>query len=215
MSEALQGEIHELTVHGRLEGQQALNVMFFQATTTSDTIETQLLRAMIICLTTTLIPGLGSNYTLEKVASKRVYPTLGPIIELAPLGTDDVTGESAGDTLPSFVSALISIQTTRGGRSGRGRMFIPGIPEGSTSGSSILTESPAWGAIVAYVACVAAQFLKSVDLPANDQWNLGVLSRKLGNDKPPYLLAQFAPATSLIPKRLLSTTRSRKVGHGG
>lgn len=207
-------EVWEVVLEGRLHEQQCLNVMYFHSGLGSDDVETRLLRALIICVLTNLIPGLSSDYVFVGAKGKRVAPTLGPVIEMSPLQTDDVVGNTAGDSLPSVISALISIHTTRGGRSGRGRIFLAGIPEAGTIGSNLNIEGVSWPAILNFIACIAAQFFQVGDPPQVNQWQFGVMSRKIGGAKPPFLEAGFAPATRLVAKQLLATTRSRKVGRG-
>jgi hypothetical protein len=209
------GDIFEVVQHARQEGQEVLNVMYFRCATAVDDIEVRLLRALIICLTTQLVPTMGSNYQFVKMSCKRVTPTLGPIIEVGPEAGDNLQGDAEGDTLPSHCSICVNIHTTRGGRSGRGRMFLAGIPEGASSGSFIETTNPHWAAILAYLACVASQFVKpTVDVGSNII-QLGVMSRKLAAvNKPPFPAGAFAPATKLVPRNQIGSSNSRKVGKG-
>lgn len=211
---AAQGEIHEVVLKMRQESQTVLNVLHFRCDNAVDDMETRLLLALLVCLTTILRPVQGSNWQVVGAQGKRVYPDLGPIYEHAPPDPAEVQGEAVGDTMPTFVSVVVNIHSIRGGRSGRGRMFLSGIPEGATQGSAIPTTNPYWTAIINYLACVAGSFINGDELPGANQISLGVLSRKLGNPKPPYLAQQFARATKLVPNNLLKTTNSRKIGHG-
>lgn len=208
------GEIYEVVQHQRQEGQEVLNVMYFRCVTAVDDLEVRLLRALIICLTTLLRPTMGSNWQFVKMSCKRVTPDLGPVFELGPEPTDQLQGAAEGDTLPTHDSICVNIHTTRGGRSGRGRMFLAGIPEGATSGSAIETSNPHWTAILNYLACVAAAFVHPTLDTGSNIIQLGVMSRKIGGVKAPFLGTGFAPATRLIPRNLIGTTNSRKVGRG-
>lgn len=211
---AAEGEVYQVVLQGRQEGQEVMNVIHFQTPTGSSDVELHLLRALIICLLSNLRPAMNSYYKFERAIGKRVSPTLGPPIEMLPQEGEVVQGQSAGDGLPTFVSGLVSIRGERGGREGLGRMFLPGVPEASTSGSFIVEESPYWNAILAYVTCVIAEFMKAVGPGSANQWNIGVMSRKIGGEKPPYNAAGFSRAIALTPRLLLATTRSRKVGRG-
>ena len=209
------GEIYEVITHQRQEGQEVLNVNYYRCATAVDDLEVRLLRALIVCLTTILRPTQGSNWQLVKMSAKRVTPDLGPIFELAPVSTDDVQGDSEGDTLPAHCSLCVNIHTTRGGRSGRGRMFLAGIPEGATSGSYIETTNPHWTSILNYLACVAAAFVHPTIDTGSNIIQLGVMSRKLaGVSKPPFVASAFAPATRLVPRNIVGSSNSRKVGKG-
>lgn len=211
---AAAGELHEVVLKQRQEGQTVLNVLYFRCDTAVDDMETRLLVALLTCLATVLRPGQGSNWQIVGAQGKRVYPDLGPIYEALPPDPLEVQGEAAGDTLPTYCSVVVNIHTTRGGRSGRGRMFLAGIPEGASQGSHIETTNPYWTIILNYLACVAATFLNAADELGENRISLGVLSRKLGNPKPPFTAAQWARATKLVPNNLLKTTNSRKIGHG-
>lgn len=208
------GEIHEVVLKMRQESQQVLNVLHFRCDNSVDDMETRLLLALLVCLSTILRPVAASTWQIVGAQGKRVYPDVGPIYEMAPPDPDEVQGEALGDALPSFCSIVVNIHSIRGGRSGRGRMFIPGIPEGASQGSAVPTTNPYWTAIINYLACVAGSFINGDDLPGANQISLGVLSRRLGNLKPPYTATQFARATKLIPNNLIKTTNSRKIGHG-
>lgn len=206
-----QGEVWQLRFEGRQEGQQVINVMHFRAETASDDVQTRLFAAVLTCFITVLLPKLSSQYTFERLIGKRVTPDVGPDVILL----DETSVLAAGNAaaLPTYASACISIRTTRGGRSGRGRMFIGGIPEAATTNSSFDPTSEYWLALVAFVACIGTKFLVP-DVPGLNQWSFGVMSRKLGGVKPPFAANGYAPYTSMEPKGLLATTRSRKVGHG-
>jgi hypothetical protein len=215
------GEIHEVVIKMRQESQQVLNVLFFRCDSAVDDMELRLLTALLTCLAGQLRPVAASTWQIVGAQGKRVYPDLGPVYEVGPPDPLAVQGESEGDALPSFCSIVVNIHSTRGGRSGRGRMFIPGIPEGASQGSSIPTTNPYWAAILAYLACVAAAFVRTGSELGTNRIALGVLSRKLGGvdaqgklRKPPYDAAQWARATRLVPNNLIKTTNSRKIGHG-
>jgi|SRR5215213_1292092 len=210
---AAAGDIWQVLVQGAIEEQQCENVLFFRAQDVDPDPLAGLIADLVECFLTGLVPALSATYTFERIIARRIYPDIGPdVIYTAPGGTD-VTGDAAGDAEPSFVSALISLQTTRGGRSGRGRMFIAGIAEGDTTASRINSEGALWAALLAFCVCMLGKFITK-DIPGAGDWEWGVFSRKLGNKKAPFLAVGFAPIIAATPKQLLATTRSRKIGHG-
>src|SRR5215208_994768 len=117
----LENTLHQVTVHMRQQQQEVLHVWAFFLDTAVDDLETRLLRALLECYLTTLLPASGSLLTIERVSGMMVGPTLGPIYEIAPEETDVVIGAATGDTLPTHDSVSISIHSTRAGKSGRGR----------------------------------------------------------------------------------------------
>jgi hypothetical protein len=208
----LTGEIVQVLVQGTIEEQQCENVWYFRAQAVDPDMLIHLLTSIAQCLVA-LLPVLGSTYRLDRIKGKVVSPAVGAEEEWVPAPTDAVEGAHAGDTLPSYASALISLYTTRGGRSGRGRIYIAGVPEGETTASFINREGSLWPALIAFAACMLDKF-KSRDVPAAGDYDWGVMSRKIGGAKPPFIAGGYAQITRVVPKDALATTRSRKVGRG-
>jgi hypothetical protein len=206
------GDIVQVLIQGTIEGQECENVLYFRAQAADPDFLTHLLMAIAQCWVA-LVPLLSGTYTFERIKGKVVSPALGPEEEYIPPAGTAVQGDAAGDSEPSFVSALLSLHTTRGGRSGRGRMFLAGVPEGDTVGSLLNPETPLWPALIAFAACMLDKF-KPRDVPVAGNYDWGVMSRKIGGVKPPFLSAGYAPITRVVPKRELATTRSRKLGRG-
>lgn len=208
-------DLYQLRFDGHIEEQECKNVLHFMCVSSAgdDDVALHLVAVVLACFVTHVLPVLAPTYALDGITWKKVGPTLGPENFLA--GPSSNQGASTADALPSFNSALVSIRTTRGGRSGRGRMFIAGIPEDQTTASRINVEGPFWAALTAFVACVVSAFTGLADpMPAVNKWQFGIYSRKLGGSTFPYAITGFAPATNMIPKNLIATTRSRKIGHG-
>lgn len=206
------GEIVQVLVQGTIEEQQCENVWYFRAQAGDPDMLANLLADIAACLLG-LIPILSTTYRLDRIKGKVVSPAVGPEEEYIPAPGATAQGASAGDSEPSFVSALISLYTTRGGRSGRGRIYFAGVPEGETVGSFLNRETPLWAALAAFVACMLDKF-KNRDVPAAGDYDWGVMSRKVGGLKPPFLPAGYAQIVRAVPRDALATTRSRKVGRG-
>lgn len=215
MTAAAVGDIYQVLLQGTIENQQCENVLYFRCNVATDDVEGDLIRAIVHCFLTHLVPVMGSTYKFVRALGKRVTPDVGPDVEGGAVGAEVTIGGAEGDAEPSFVSALVSIQTERGGRSGKGRMFIPGVPEEATTASFINPGAAFWLGLVAYVACVVEAFTHVEPFAPVQHWSIGVMSRKIGGVKPPFNALGFSPATKLTPKALLATTRSRKIGHGG
>lgn len=210
---AVQNDCYQVRIEGRISGQLTNNVLHFRYLSgASDTdVLLHLIQVLLDCFTTHLLPVLSSSWNLERIVWKRVSPTLGPEIITVPPG--DATGEGAVSALPAFCSALISIRTNEGGRSKRGRMFLPGLPENQTTNDTIDPVGPLWAGLLAFAACVILNFVPGDPVGAN-QWGLSVYSRKIGGDVFPYGLNGFTQVRELIPVSFIASTRSRKVGRG-
>lgn len=212
--------IHEVVVHMRQQQQEVLNVWQFFLDTPVDDLETRLLRALLECYLTVLIPASGSLLSVERVTGMQVGPTLGPLYEITPEETDIVIGGVATDTLPTHDSLSCGIHSTRPGRSGRGRKQLPGVPEAATIGSTIITGGAYWAAVLAFLACVAEKFIHGAELSGPNTISLGVLAKTLkpadadGKRKAPWPIDTFAHATRLTALPKVGTTNSRKVGRG-
>lgn len=207
-------EIYQVVIHGRQEEQEVLNIWHFRCLFTDNDVTLHLLTVVMNCIITALLPGLSQQYKLERVTGARVSPTLGPELEVTPPPEGLVQGAVATDSLPTFNACVVSIRTVGAGRTGRGRMYLAGIPEASSTASFLSPESPYWAAVAAFVACFLTNFENSGSFEPPNKWQFGVMSRKLGGAKPPFLLAGFHDMTGLVPKQLIATMRSRKVGHG-
>lgn len=204
-------DLFQVRVKGFQEGQETNNVLHFLCTTASSDVELHLIKVLIECFVTHLLPAWSHNWTLDTVVWKRVSPTLSPDFVTVP--DTAALGALTTDSLPTFNAALCSIRTAQGGRSKRGRMFLAGIPESATIGSRFDLTNATWLAIVAFLACVATKFIDNEPV-GSDQFKLGIYSRKIGGSTFPYNLTGFTPAISIDSVALVATMRSRKVGHG-
>jgi hypothetical protein len=206
------GEVVQLLIQGTIEEQQCENVWYFRAQAPDPDVLLHLIADVVACLLP-LIPHLASTYRLDRIKAKIVSPAVGLEEEWEPAAADTNEGEAAGDARSSHDAALISLKTTRPGRSGRGRSFMAGVPESDTVGSQINTESALWVALVAFAACMVGKFHPR-DVPVAGNYEWGVMSRKIGGVKPPFTAAGFAPIVRAVPVKYLATQRSRKIGHG-
>jgi hypothetical protein len=205
------GDKFQVRVVGRMEGQQTNNVLHFTAANSIDDVELRLILALAECFITHLIPVSTSAHVWEKIIWKQVSPVLGIEHETVPAGF--AAGAGSAVALPSYCSAVISIRTILGGRSRRGRMYIPGIPETANTISAFDTGNAYWTALVAFAACLATKFIGG-DPPAVNTFQLNVYSRKIGGSTFPYGAPGFVAAKTILPVQQLGTTRSRKVGRG-
>jgi hypothetical protein len=205
------GDRYQVRIVGVMEGQQTNNILYFGSVNGDTDVEVHLILVLAACFVTHLIPVMSSVWTLQELRWKRVYPTLGTENITVPPGT--LVGGAAATALPSFCSAVVSIRTALGGRSKRGRMYIPGIPESATIVSAFDTGNAFWTAFVAFLACIATNFVQTGP-PGANAWQQEIYSRKIGGSTFPLGLSGFESVKTLKPVQQLGTTRSRKVGVG-
>lgn len=206
------GDCYQVRLIGLIEGQQTQNVLHFICVGADTDVLTHLIQVLVDCFQTHLIPVLSSAWELTEIRFKRVSPTLGP--ETIVVANVAATGGGNAAALPSYCSAVFSERTIRGGKSGRGRMYLPGIPEDQTIGSRFDKDGAMWAALLAFAACVVINFVHLDPAGASNAWDLAVYSRKIGGSTFPYGGAGFAAVREFVPSEFLGTTRSRKVGRG-
>lgn len=205
-------DIYQVRVRGHIEGQETNNLFYFSANTATTDVELHLILVLLACFVTELLPVLSNKFTLQDAVWKKIYPTLGVENVTIPPGT--LTGGVSSDSVPSFVSAVTSIRTAQGGRSRRGRFYLAGVPESATIASVLDTGSAFWTGFVAFLACLASNFIIG-DPPAANSFSGLIYSRKLsGTHFPISSTVGFTPITSWKPVQALGTTRSRKIGRG-
>jgi len=198
---------------GRIHGQTTINVLHFatndqiQDEPALDTLLLQLAQNLLECAIETLLPAVTADWALVQCDAKRIYPQPSdPIIATAP-------GNSFGQlsaASASFESTLLNLRTGGGGKSGRGRMFLP--PAGEDHSNESLVDGNTLVLIAAFATCLAGKFLGQNPSTA---WRLGVLSQKInkqaiggGFDN------AFRVVTSLNPKADIAVMRSRRIGRG-
>ena len=202
----------QVAIRGRQDGQRTINVFDFVCVGASSDVELHLILVLINCFITNLLPVLSSSWTLEDVVWRQTGPTLGLENVTVPEGAGP--GGGAAQALPSMVAAVISKHTLLAGRSGRGRTFIPGIPEAATTNSNLDTGHAFWAGLLAFAACVIGAFVHVDPAGGTDLFDLAVYSRKIGGSAFPFGGSGFHAVRSYVPTALLATMRSRKVGRG-
>jgi hypothetical protein len=106
-----------------------------------------------------------------------------------------VTGLTAGSALPPNCAYLVRKLTDLGGRRARGRMFIPGVPEGTVGANGVLTGA---GLTAVNTAVLA--------LLTNLEGNAAVEGLVLFHDTAPFTPT---PITSLEAQSKIATQRRR------
>lgn len=197
---------------GQIHGQETVNVLHFATNTvindqgSLDTLLLALAQALLDCTVQFLLPAVTSDWRVVQCDAKRIFPAVSDPI-LATAVPENVGQLSA--TSVSFASSLVNVRTGQGGRSGRGRIFLPPAGEAQIANSAI--DGPTLALIAAFAACVATKFMGAN--PTTD-WHLGVLSRKKLTAVGGTFDNAFQIATSLNPVSNAAIMSSRKVGKG-
>jgi hypothetical protein len=193
---SVDGQVYQVRIKWLLHGQQCLNVLNFLNRGSQDLI-TGLVQPILDCITTHLIPVLSHDITLEGADVRNITGSVAQE-ETVSLTSGNVGDESV-DSLPSTNTAVVRLKTTHPGKTGRGRMALPGIPEDKQSLSAL---DPVFvTAAVAFLACMAAAYINSDPL-ATPFFHWSVWSRKD---------TQAYPITSTSVNNIVGSMRSRKV----
>lgn len=193
---SIDGHAYEARVHWRLHNQDMFNVMHFVSAGSSDLLN-DLLIPLLTCFTDHLIPVLSNECELIDADVKDLTDPTQNQYSTTP--ADLGVGTEAVNSLPGFNTAVIKLRTSHGGKSGRGRLSLSGIPEDRAALGSI--DATFLAAAAAFIACVVAKFIAG-DPPAAVRFDWAVRSRKLN---------QYFPVTQAVAKSLIGTMRSRKI----
>jgi hypothetical protein len=194
--------IVQTTIEGRVDGQLTVNDLFWFATgaITSSTIAS-LVNILASWVVGSYAPLLSRDWTASRIRGFDLSTPIGAQNEIGVIATGGVDVEAA----PNNVAACVSIRTAQRGRSGRGRNFVPAIPN---SIITLNTLDPAWmtDMLNAYNGLVGAG-----SFVAGYEWV--VLSRVTGGV--PRASGIGIPVTQAVfVGNSVRSMRSREIGHG-
>lgn len=197
---------------GELHGQTTVNVFHFGTNEVVndqgalDELLLQLVQALADCVVETLLPAVTSDWRFVKCDGHIIYPAPSDPLEASGL-PEHVGTRSA--TSHSVSSSLLRIKSGQGGRSGKGRVFLP--PPGEAEIAASVIDGPTLVLLAAFAACMATKFMG----PDKETfWTLGVLSKKISSQAGVGFDGGFFQATSLSPVADLSYLGSRRKGRG-
>lgn len=197
---------------GQLHGQETVNVLHFATNTvvndpaSLDALLLALAQALADCVVDTLLPAVTSDWRFVQCDAKRIYPAVSDPILVT--GVPGNVGQLSATSV-SVVASLVNLRTGQGGKSGRGRVFLPPPGEGQIADSVI--DGPTLILLADFLTCVGTKFLGAA--PTSD-WHLGVLSRKKLTALGGSFDNAFQLVSSLNPVALTAVMSSRKVGRG-
>lgn len=160
------------------------------------------------------IQGFASDdWRAKTVLGVSLIPRPGVLVEVR---IAEGTGAQSDDSLPSFCAGLLSLRTGVGGRSGKGRLYIPGVSE------NISSESRLEGNYLSILNNIGTILLTRYGSSGTAFIaRFGLFSRKLGVTRslgPPvslvYNMAGFMPVTTIIARPEVVTQRKRMLLRG-
>jgi hypothetical protein len=199
--------IVQVVIKGRIHNQETNNVLHF-GTNTVNPAYLQLLLDIIDCLRVNRAM-FADAFTVEKLTARELFPV--PLDELESTPNPALVG-SGLPALPTFNAVLISLSTGLGGRSNRGRLFMPGVVANDTALSKITaTGLPKWQA---FVTCMIGKFVGAEADVDSKPFNWGVLSRKKSGVNYATADVAFSRIKTAQVKDVIATMHSRKLGVG-
>ena len=203
-------DIFRLRVYQRFQTAQVVNVMHFledYAAVAGGALG--LANDFVTNMRVTLTGRTVNACLFEYVEVQKIVPFEGgPEIVNFPTNTMGTVG---GFCASATLCEILTIYSQRGGRRGRGRLYLPGS---DTYGST--TVNGAWqtsqtARTQAFANALATRYVFAPGLGA---YCLGVWSRASGPVNPPWSTSQFARATSLTVRTTIRTQRRRQLGVG-
>jgi hypothetical protein len=207
------GHLAQVTVKGKLNGQDYRNVLHFTTDVeildgTRRDILLALAAAVIDCLVGTLLPSLPQTYSLEGATVKELHPMASDEYESV-VPVNQQAGAAFGQSAPSFVASLVRLRTGKAGRTHRGRIFLPPPTEANLNVDDV--SDAFLEALTQFAICMVGKF---VGVGKSEPWQLCVLSKKGAGTPVNYALATDTDVTDIVPQRNVAVMRRRRVGHG-
>jgi hypothetical protein len=146
------------------------------------------------------VAGRSTAYNVYGMQLIDVLPSTSPLGERV-VGNP---GDEADDVMPPNDSVCVTLRTAVKGRTGRGRMYLNGFPEGAANGG--YWEAPAQDAAEA----IAAQLYNAFSAGSTPNMTWGVISRyEFGVKRE---IPAFTPIDSWTVHNEVRTLRRRAIG---
>lgn len=202
------GDIVQVVIESRVEGQTMLNVLYFKAneaevgSTYFESLE-KLIESVVSDLNTAIVarmtPLMGPNAQVTNVQAQRVYPTRD-VYRRQPLGEP---GTHVDDCDATNVAAVIVKQSSVAGRGRSGTFHLGGL--GSTSYALGEMTNDAVGLLTALGDSLDD---KQPGVGDTEQWIPGMFNASLGAPN------NFTTIAATAPRKTLRVMRRRTVGVG-
>jgi hypothetical protein len=204
-------DVVRLRVYHLMQGAQVVNVYHFLANNAVLTQEpVDLANDFVTNMRATLIARTVNSCNFQYVECQKIVPfSGGPAVVSFPANTN---GTMVGAAVSATLCEVMTIYSQRGGRRGRGRVYLPSgdcqnsLPSNGIWNNNNTTKTQA------YATALVARYIDLPGAPAN--WHLGVWSRRSGPVNPPWTTDQFARATGCVVRTTIRNQRRRQAGVG-
>lgn len=132
-------DVYRIEVYQNVGSELTMNVLHARETV-AETINTNVASCLIemaVVLYEALADQMSEDWRVIQMTARRVSPGSGIPSTLVLGGAESIEGAIVGDIIPSASALLISLYSTNFTRSGRGRQYLPGLPEASQNEGQI------------------------------------------------------------------------------
>lgn len=202
------GDIVQVIIESRVEGQSLLNVLYFKANeaevgSTYQESLAQLIESIVSDPNTAIVPRMtplmGPNVTVANVQAQRVYPTRD-VYRRQPTGEP---GTHVDDCDATNVAAVIVKQSTVAGRGRSGTFHLGGLANTTYALGHMTTDAQ-----TLMLALGDSLDDKQPGIVDTEQWQPGMFNPSLGAGM------NFTEIGATTPRETLRVMRRRTVGVG-
>lgn len=195
-------DIYRVSIEGELDGQLCVVTGHYAetlaGTETPDILSSSIAGSVQAQWRLSMLPLLSVSYEYHRTVVNQIQPVVGVHSFVVPDAPS--FGQVVGDSLPGTVAVVVTKITLTPGRSGRGRSYIPGIPESISVGGRVQA-----GSIGDFGTALAASF------PDITSVNGNVLEWVVYSKTP---VPTWHRIISTRPNRVLGNQRRRRIGRG-
>jgi hypothetical protein len=170
------GDILEVDWLQSVRGQPAMNVLHYEETEAPGAAidaAANLGDGFLTVVANVLKDQLSEDWRTDGVYVHRVAPEPGIPSSNIVAAAEAIVGQIASEAIPTTSAAVITKLTTAGGRSGRGRLYLFGVPETFQDAGQLTTSA------IIDIETVLTAFVAVVNGPGGDgAWKPVVFSRK-------------------------------------
>lgn len=203
-------DIYRLRIYGRQHGSQCVNVLHFvEDVNLTGTGPQALATDFVTNMGTTLRARAAAQMLFEYVEVQSIVPFSGGLVTAN--FPANALGTAPSASVTATLAEVITIYTSRGGRRGRGRIYLAGSGTTISELNSGVWQSGQTARTQAFATALATRYMV---VPYNSSWALGVWSRAIAGPTPPWPTSAFVRATALTVRTIARTQRRRQVGVG-
>jgi hypothetical protein len=166
-------------------------------------------------------------FVLTAVRAQKMLFDFEPPETITPEGASAGIGSDYAGGVPTVCSLVMTLLAERGGRSGRGRIYMGGFssrrpnnpgfwPEYFTIANHAHWSSELQADVQSWMNTFAGRFngVTVIDEDSGMTALWGVWSRKIGGSNPPFAVEGFSPMIGHLTDGVIRVQRRREYGHG-